>query len=216
MNNKEYLEHLLTTWEKAYLKTCDGDSETFEGANIAMDNLINFLSFKTEEEKDHFLSIVETFKDTEDVKAEARRIFEKNNTYSEPITYSHINDCWKALATAKSFEELDNIIDSFPRWSGDWCYHENGTNVIEVTNEYFDNDSDSYKEDTREIELTEMVLDKDTKMKGLISAIYDTCEDFLNYVNGMGNQCAYTDRHIEEILDFAKELDKTYNNKEDE
>ena len=37
------------TAEEAFLKTCDGDPETFEGATITMDAVLNALKFKNDE-----------------------------------------------------------------------------------------------------------------------------------------------------------------------
>lgn len=81
--DKIKLNELLDIWEKAYLETVDGDPETFPAANVAMDNLIDYIPFKNEAEKDHFLSIVETFKDPIEVRMEATRLFKKNRRYAK-------------------------------------------------------------------------------------------------------------------------------------
>ena len=92
MTKKEF-EKLLTSWEEAFLKTCDGDPETFVGATITMDAVLNALKFKNDEERDSFLSLVDTFKSTEDVKVMARKIFAKSQRPK-----------WKTL-TVRAFEE---------------------------------------------------------------------------------------------------------------
>jgi hypothetical protein len=71
-------EKALKAWEEAYLATCDGDDATFPEAERTMNVVIDALGFKDAEEKDSFLSLVETFKDTGDVMDMARKIFERN------------------------------------------------------------------------------------------------------------------------------------------
>ena len=33
---------------------------------------------------------------------------------------SHINDCWAEIRKAKTIEEVKDLFEKFPRWSGDW------------------------------------------------------------------------------------------------
>ena len=59
------------------------------------------------------------------------------------MEYKHINDCWNALEDAKTVEEVEDLFDDFPRWSGDWdWYVENGEVVVENT--YYDDYSEVY------------------------------------------------------------------------
>ena len=51
---------------------------------------------------------------------------------------------------------------------------------------------------------------KDETIKALIVRIEDESEEFLNYVNAT-NQCAYTDRMVENIIALAHKLEATYN-----
>ena len=64
------------------------------------------------------------------------------------MEYKHINDCWNALEDAKTVEEVEDLFDDFPRWSGDWdWYVENGEVVVENT--YYDDYSEVYETDSR-------------------------------------------------------------------
>ena len=40
------------------------------------------------------------------------------------MEYKHINDCWEAIRNAKTIEEVNDLFEKFPRWSGDWCVTE--------------------------------------------------------------------------------------------
>ena len=36
------------------------------------------------------------------------------------MEYNHINDCWAEIRKAKTIEEVKDLFEKFPRWSGDW------------------------------------------------------------------------------------------------
>ena len=36
------------------------------------------------------------------------------------------------------------------------------------------------------------------------------CKEYLDFVEGFGNECAYTDRIVEEIMDESDRLKKAY------
>ena len=49
----------------------------------------------------------------------------------------HINDCWSEIRKAKTIEEVKDLFEKFPRWSGDWdIMIEDGQYV--VYNTWFD------------------------------------------------------------------------------
>ena len=53
------------------------------------------------------------------------------------MEYDHINDCWLEIRKAKTIEEVKDLFEKFPRWSGDWdIMVENGQYV--VYNTWFD------------------------------------------------------------------------------
>ena len=66
--------------------------------------------------------------------------------------YNHINDCWKALKTLSRLEDLEDTLDNFPRWSGDWEYEIDVDNaVVTVTNSHYDKLTEYWEEDTEEL-----------------------------------------------------------------
>ena len=53
------------------------------------------------------------------------------------MEYNHINDCWAEIRKAKTIEEVKDLFEKFPRWSGDWdIIVEDGQYV--VYNTWFD------------------------------------------------------------------------------
>ena len=53
------------------------------------------------------------------------------------MEYNHINDCWAEIRKAKTIEEVKDLFEKFPRWSGDWdVMVEDGQYV--VYNTWFD------------------------------------------------------------------------------
>lgn len=66
--------------------------------------------------------------------------------------YNHINDCWNALKALTRLEDLEDTLDNFPRWSGDWEWKldlDNG--VVVITNSHYDELSEDWEEDTDEL-----------------------------------------------------------------
>ena len=53
------------------------------------------------------------------------------------MEYNHVNDCWAEIRKAKTIEEVKDLFEKFPRWSGDWdIMVEDGQYV--VYNTWFD------------------------------------------------------------------------------
>ena len=74
------------------------------------------------------------------------------------MEYKHIQDCWSEIRKAKTIEEVKDLFEKFPRWSGDWdIMVEDGQYV--VYNTWFDErfgDFDTDRE-TLDIEVEEEV-----------------------------------------------------------
>ena len=54
-------------------------------------------------------------------------------------------------------------------------------------------------------------MKNDKKIKSIINKIKYECNDYLNYVNNY-NECAYSDRKIEDIIINLKKLEQLYKN----
>lgn len=50
-------------------------------------------------------------------------------------------------------------------------------------------------------------------MKKKIKDLNYLVSHYLDYVNSYGNECAYTDRIVEEIIKTSKKIEKEYNKK---
>lgn len=46
--------------------------------------------------------------------------------------------------------------------------------------------------------------------KNKIKELRNKCDEFLQQVNSLGNECAWTDRKLEDILEFASKIKKDY------
>ena len=66
--------------------------------------------------------------------------------------YKHINDCWNAAREAKTIEELEEIIDEFPRWSGSW-YIDTDKGTVTLRNTYWDNNAQEEYEDEEDLDI---------------------------------------------------------------
>lgn len=80
--------------------------------------------------------------------------------------YKHINDCWKAIEELIAKEnttpdDLDNLLEEFPRWSGDWSWEmqeDDGEYTITINNFYWVDDE--YYEDADDYEPNQTFIDK--------------------------------------------------------
>lgn len=54
-------------------------------------------------------------------------------------------------------------------------------------------------------------MKNDKKIKSIINKIKYECNDYLNYVSNF-NECAYSDRKIEDIIINLKKLERLYKN----
>ena len=76
------------------------------------------------------------------------------------MEYKHIQDCWSEIRKAKTIEEVKDLFEKFPRWSGDWdIMVEDGQYV--VYNTWFDEQCEDYDTDceTLDIEVKENIYD---------------------------------------------------------
>ena len=72
------------------------------------------------------------------------------------MEYKHISECWAEIRKAKTIEEVKDLFEKFPRWSGDWdVMVEDGQYV--VYNTWFDEQCEDYDTDceTLDIEVEE-------------------------------------------------------------
>lgn len=51
-------------------------------------------------------------------------------------------------------------------------------------------------------------MENEKGIKAQVKAVRDLCRTYLAYVNGIGNECAYTDTVIDKIVSEAKMLEK--------
>jgi hypothetical protein len=81
------------------------------------------------------------------------------------MEYNHIKDCWAAIREAKTIEEVKNLFEQFPRWSGDWNI-EIEDNQYVVYNTYFDEQCDSFDTDYETLDIeVEVEVDDDIELE---------------------------------------------------
>ena len=68
------------------------------------------------------------------------------------MEYNHINDRWSEIRKAKTIEEVKDLFEKFPRWSGDWdIMVEDGQYV--VYNTWFDEQCEDYDTDCETLDI---------------------------------------------------------------
>ena len=76
------------------------------------------------------------------------------------MEYKHISECWAEIRKAKTIEEVKDLFEKFPRWSGNWdIMVEDGHYV--VYNTWFDEQCEDYDTDCEalDIEVEENIYD---------------------------------------------------------
>lgn len=58
------------------------------------------------------------------------------------MEYKHIDDCWNALRETKTWEEAEQLFDTFPIWSGSWMIYTNESGSYTIENDYRDSNGD--------------------------------------------------------------------------
>ena len=65
---------------------------------------------------------------------------------------NNIQDCWLEIRKAKTIEEVKDLFEKFPRWSGDWdIMVEDGQYV--VYNTWFDEQCDDFDTDCETLDI---------------------------------------------------------------
>jgi len=69
------------------------------------------------------------------------------------MEYKHISDCWNALYAAKTLQEVQDLFEEFPRWSGDWDWYPDEDHYVVVENSYYDKSTDTYDTDSETLDI---------------------------------------------------------------
>lgn len=65
-------------------------------------------------------------------------------------TFNHINDCWEAISECKTKDEVNDLIQTFPRCMGEWWIDVEDDHYV-VTNRYYDGQLDDWYEDSEDL-----------------------------------------------------------------
>lgn len=65
-------------------------------------------------------------------------------------TFNHINDCWAAISECKTKDEVNDLIQTFPRCMGEWWIDVEDKSYV-VTNRYYDGQLDDWYEDSEDL-----------------------------------------------------------------
>ena len=74
-----------------------------------------------------------------------------------PRTYEHIKDCWNAIREydeqGKTYDELLELTQEFPRWSGNWDIEPNEYNNCRVINSYYEEEYQNWDQDIEDTDI---------------------------------------------------------------
>jgi len=66
--------------------------------------------------------------------------------------FNHINDCWAAISECKTIDEVNDLIQTFPRCMGEWWIDTEDSSYV-VTNRYYDSQLEDWFEDSEDLEI---------------------------------------------------------------
>lgn len=121
------------------------------------DKAVYLLVKQIQDKANSFVNYVDAFnqcamtdRQVEDIIDAAKKLAKAyGEQFAEP--YNHIKDCWKVLEEVATVKQVEDLFETFPKWSGYWSWTIVNSRFF-VTNEYFDKDADCYEEDTRELD----------------------------------------------------------------
>jgi hypothetical protein len=64
--------------------------------------------------------------------------------------FNHINDCWAAISECKTIDEVNDLIQTFPRGLGEWWIDVEDNSYV-ITNRYYDGQLDDWYEDSEDL-----------------------------------------------------------------
>jgi hypothetical protein len=134
-------------------------------------------------------------------------------------TFEHINDCQAALEACKNIDEVNELLDSFPRWSGDWWYSievdKNDRAYYVVSNQWYDKNTDSTEVDEYELDIP--LSEEDAEELDIDTLYHDADEEELRRMGCFGDDDEedYFDndfdpdgRRSEKPWDYSKHYDE--------
>ena len=88
------------------------------------------------------------------------------------MEYTHIRDCWNALADCKSIEALVKTMGEFPNKFGTWAISDMDGHGLEITNYYYDEQADASCEESSYYWFSDLMLgDEQSFWPYIINAI---------------------------------------------
>ena len=60
--------------------------------------------------------------------------------FDPPMEFNHVNDIWDTIEQCETLEEIEDVLDEIPRKFGTWFCDKIDDGVVEVTNQWWDDD----------------------------------------------------------------------------
>lgn len=60
--------------------------------------------------------------------------------FDPPKEFKHVNDIWDTIEQCETLEEIEDVLDEIPRKFGTWFCDKIDNGVVEVTNQWWDDD----------------------------------------------------------------------------
>ena len=78
---------------------------------------------------------------------------EEEEEFDPPMEFNHINDIWDTLEQCETEEEIEDVLDEIPRKFGTWFCDKIDVGVIEVTNQWWDDNQQDMMVESQRFEV---------------------------------------------------------------
>lgn len=89
--------------------------------------------------------------DEEDEEEDAEE--EDVEEFDGPIEFNHVNDIWDLLEQCETEDQISDVLDEIPRKFGTWFYDIIDKGVIEVTNQWWDDNQEDMMVESQRFEV---------------------------------------------------------------
>ena len=75
--------------------------------------------------------------------------------FDGPKEFNHVNDIWDTLEQCETEDQISDVLDEIPRKFGTWFYDKIDDGVVEVTNQWWDDNQEDMMVESQRFEVEE-------------------------------------------------------------
>lgn len=80
---------------------------------------------------------------------------EEEEEFDPPMEFNHVNDIWDTLEQCETLDQIEDVLDEIPRKFGTWFCDVIDDGVVEVTNQWWDDNQEDMMVESQRFEVEE-------------------------------------------------------------